>query len=278
MPIIDGGIDIPALEWCSILEAVLWIECRQIPVDPAFEAAIPDRISRVGLDEQGRSLGDPMTFQNSLGKLFALACAGGVSLHGRPALGKIKKTINHIGTFIASDKWGGDVHIPSEKIKEAGIAAFSEAAKFGFLSDGFCYSDTLLPKSAWAYSNTCVSFLELADRHPPAQGQSIRIGENATLTDQANQGSNNEIGSKIEIDAGSVSIKNAGGRPRVYDWEGAILAVLYDIFVSGILNEDDRPSWKRSMKDWFASQDQHPSDSEVKKRVRRIADKLNGGE
>jgi hypothetical protein len=44
MPIIDGGIDIPALEWCSILEAVLWIERRQVPVAPAFELAIPDRI------------------------------------------------------------------------------------------------------------------------------------------------------------------------------------------------------------------------------------------
>jgi hypothetical protein len=174
MPIIDGGIDVPVLEWCSIAEAVLWIEFRQPPIDPIWEEAFEDRLPTFGMNERGEGLRSPMTYLGSLGKLYAHLCAGTVSLRGRPAIGPVTISNGLFGRSVYCQKWGDVQLIEAQKIIQAGQDEFNTASINGFLTDTIFFSDH--SELAWVYSKLFVNFMQLAERFTPNNGQNIRIG------------------------------------------------------------------------------------------------------
>jgi len=174
MPIIDGGIDVPALEWCSITEAVLWIEFRQPPIEPIWEEAFENRLPTFGINERGEGFRNPMTYLGSLGKLYAHLCAGTVSLRGRPAIGPVTVSNGLFGRSYHCQKWGDVQLIEAQKIIQVGQDEFNTASTSGLLIDTIFFPDHAEFESF--YSNLCVDFTQLAERFPPNSGQNIRIG------------------------------------------------------------------------------------------------------
>lgn len=168
MPVAEGGVDIPALEWCTVTQAAMWIEHRQLPVDFFHAGALPDRIYAPLLEYRSE-----LDFcMDGWNKLFVLACAGGVPFRGYPAIG-FENIESKDGTALIRCESYGDLElIPAEKIVQAGLA--------GFISDGLIlYYD--LNGTKWAYSLIQVDFRALIGRHPPAKGQEFRIGGDLML-------------------------------------------------------------------------------------------------
>jgi len=174
MPIADGGIDVPAREWCSITEAVLWIEFRQPPIDFRWEGSFEDRIPILGTNEHGEGLYSPTTYLRSLGKLYAHLCVGTVSLRGRPAIGLAIVSKGQFGRSINCQEWGDVQLIEAEKIKIAGEDEFTEASTSDIFTNTI-YIDGH-SKLEWVYNRLCVNFAELKERFLPKNGEDIRIG------------------------------------------------------------------------------------------------------
>ena len=174
MLVADGGVDIPALEWCSILEAAIWIEHRQPPVDFYHAGALPNRIYPPLLGFRS-TLDFCMDGWN---RLFVLACAGGVPFRGCPAIG-YQDVKYECGTpIILCDKFGDYELIPVDKIVQSGL--------FGFIHNGtILFYD--INDTKWAYSFIQVDFRALVKRHPPAKGQAFRIGGDLMLVEPAIQ-------------------------------------------------------------------------------------------
>ena len=170
MPVAEGGVDIPALEWCTITQAAMWIEHRQLPVDFFHAGALPNRIYAPLLEYRSE-----LHFcMDGWNKLFVLACAGGVPFRGYPAIG-FEHIASKDGTaLIRCERYGDLELIPAEKIVLAGLA--------GFISDGailyYAHNDV-----KWAYSLIQVDFRALIERHPPAKGQEFRIGGDLMLVE-----------------------------------------------------------------------------------------------
>lgn len=212
MPIVDGVIDIPALEWCSILDAVLWIDCGQIPVDPRWENAITGRVPSIALREDGNwVMASVENYPQGLSKLYAMVCAeGGVSMRGRPAVGLRKIGRGSIGEpLVECEQWGDFLLIPRERARVAHRHAFSTAGKFRILTDGMIYPDDLALETSWVYNDVEINFNDLVIRYPRTQGTNIRIGgsvkiiKNAITTEDAVDGDGSS-GSSNDITSGEI--------------------------------------------------------------------------
>jgi len=160
MPILDG-LDIPAVEWCSIPQAILWIEARDVPLTEFHESLLPDR---------------PVTLidrRNESGKkrLVLQASTGGVKLRGKPSKGKVEILFdNHQKPSHAKcDEWGGRETIPPQKMEEAGLAGFENEN-----SELICGDP--LSASQWAYAEVEVNFKQLMKVYPAPAGEKVRVG------------------------------------------------------------------------------------------------------
>jgi len=174
VPIADGGVDVPVLEWCPILDAAMWIEHRQAPVAWGHQNALPNRIyPPLGVYR------DQLDFcAAGWGKLFVLACAGGVTLRGYPAIEFRGIEYKNGLSTILSDGFGEVEDIPLERINKAGMG--------GFIDNGmnFFYEDDT---EKWAYSFIRVDVKTLMARHPPTSDQDIRIGGDLLLVVPASE-------------------------------------------------------------------------------------------
>lgn len=70
-----------------------------------------------------------------------------------------------------------------------------------------------------------------------------------------------QIGQKAE------SSQSKGGAPRQYNWEGAVAAVVFRWAEEGSWQPETQADVKRALAEWFARDDLHPSDTELKKRA-----------
>jgi predicted DNA-binding transcriptional regulator AlpA len=180
MPIIDGGIDVPALEWCSISEAVLWIECRQEPIDPRWWNHLPNRLPVFTIDSQGHFISSAGIYRDSLKILYMHLCAGTVRLRGcriddeYPPIGKQSSAENCI--LINDDR--AEI-VSLDNISEINHSLLIDAASTGVLRL-ITIND---PIEKWKFINPQASFVDLIARFPPKEGQSIRIGTDIKLLD-----------------------------------------------------------------------------------------------
>ena len=180
MPIIDGVLDIPALEWCSVRDAVFWIEFGQVPVEPRYENMIAGRIPWLSLDANMRII----TYPQSLCKLVALSSLdNGVKLRGKPAEGlrSVRFDTDGVG-LVECDVWGYAVEIPLFRLKDnASELAFKDASLTGVLRDSRIFATEELPDTFWAYSEVVVSFSDLIRLCPRDGSESIRVGGEAQV-------------------------------------------------------------------------------------------------
>lgn len=163
MPVYEG-VDIPALEWCSIHQAVLWIQYRQVPVEPAFASILPDQVDAVH-DE---------AWQEACGKLFVQASAGGVVLRG--ALGQRPLTVRYDSgkRVIESNGWTHVEVIPPERVKHAGVRQLRTCKQ---LSDPNV-------RPTWVYARVHIDFRSLLKKYPARDGTVFRIGGDPVHLDE----------------------------------------------------------------------------------------------
>jgi hypothetical protein len=192
MPIVNG-IDFPALEWCSILDGVLWIEYGRVPVDSRWAGVVHGNETEV--------IANLERYQKSLGTLYALVCIEkGVAVIGKPAVGI--KTISHtqfgtnsiysLGPVINCQGWGELAEIDFSKLREVGILVFFDAYKWGVLTDGKMYASERVPETAWAYNDVKVNFGDLSNKFPRNEVKNLRVGGDILLV------KNKKAGRKIE--------------------------------------------------------------------------------
>jgi len=161
MPIFDG-LDIPAVEWCSVAQAILWIEARDVPLKEFHESLLPDRIDPIpqSLEESGKK------------GLVLQASTGRVKLRGKPSKGQVEVVFDDSQqpSHAKCDAWGEVETIPPGKVEEAGLAGLLDE------SGEFIGSDPSL-SSQWAYSEVEVDFKLLPALYPAPRGEKVRIGE-----------------------------------------------------------------------------------------------------
>jgi len=221
---VDELIDVPALEWCSIMEAVLWIECGRKPVDSCFENSLPGRRPLIGVAEDGKTLTDPSSYPMGASILHNMCIvAGGVTLRGRPAIGPQWSELRpEFGEYRHAD-WGDITAIPRDKIASAGQSAFLRAGQNGILTDGWDYKCPVLPKSAWSYSCVQVNFEQVARLYPHPGSKELRFGGEAKLLEPAPETDTD----RRETPEGSLRSR---GRPGRSDWPviAALAAIIQE--------------------------------------------------
>lgn len=62
--------------------------------------------------------------------------------------------------------------------------------------------------------------------------------------------------------------QNRGGAPAKYDWERAVAAIVFQWADEGTWQPTSQADVKRRLADWFAENNQHPSDSLLKERAK----------
>lgn len=208
MPIVDGVLDIPALEWCSIREAILWMEFGQIPVSICYESALADRISSLALvfDENMRTASC-----RGLCMLAALvSLENGVKIRGCPAERVQRVTYDSDGLLhVDCETWGKPTEIPLSLLKDnVSEFAFDKANMTGVLMDSRLFSTEERPDSFWAYSEVTVSFRDLIRLFPKDGSEDIRIGGEARIISPPFGTKLNKPGlSKETVTAETVSLK-----------------------------------------------------------------------
>ncbi|WP_144243535.1 hypothetical protein [Azospirillum argentinense] len=181
MPIVDGFISIPTLKWCSLCDAVLWIEHGRPPVAFRFTGAVS--VPFLGLDENGQDLRISQIYRDSFCKLYSVLCAdNGAALRGRPAIGAQRISYDYGKRHVFCSEWGNDpVIIPKNRIEEASILEFENAVVDSVLTDGRIHPSEIRPDTAWAYAAPEVDFERLAMWFPRGDVQNLRIGEEKVL-------------------------------------------------------------------------------------------------
>jgi hypothetical protein len=163
MPIFDG-LDIPAVEWCSIPQAILWIEARDVPLTEFHESVLPDLSQPVPerQKESGRK------------RLILQAASGGVKFRGRPSRGKVEIVFDQDQkpSHAKSEQWGEVETIRPDKIELAGLAGLQ--AEGGELIG--CEPSSPTP---WAYAEVEVNFKQLMALYPAPAGEKVRVGGDA---------------------------------------------------------------------------------------------------
>jgi hypothetical protein len=161
MPQFDG-LDIPAVEWCSIPQAILWIEARDVPVKEFHESLLPDRIDAT---EEEKESGKK--------RLVLQAATGGVKLRGKPSKGKVEVVFDESQrpSHAKCDEWGELATIPPGKVEEAGLAGLQG-------ENGELIGCDPSSTAQWAYSDVEVNFKQLMALYPAPAGEKIRVGGN----------------------------------------------------------------------------------------------------
>ena len=259
MPLIDGFIDIPALDWCPAHDAVLWIMLKQPPVAFRHERSMGNAHITLGMQPDGKMVsGDPNYFP-SWARLYEVASQGKVGLRGRPAIGLQKIVFELLGPSLRCEKWGEFEEILPAKLKAAGVFAFSNIESSRFLSDGMVYPTEEYPETAWAYGSIEVNVRQLVRWFHPVEGKALRVGTEVIIMEPEEP--------QAKSSAEAAVTRNIGGRPRERDWEAAINATWAAMFV-GDCNEKP-PELIRYMTDWFSVNDEkgHPHKSQIREKV-----------
>lgn len=160
MPILDG-LDIPALEWCSIAQAIQWIEGRDAPLNEFHESLLPDHAEPIS----DRSI------ESGRKRLVLQAATGGVSFRGRPSKGKVEILFDESQkpNHAKCAAWGKVEAIPPGKVEEAGLAGLEDEKSELICSDP-------LSASQWAYAEVEVNFKQLMKLYPAPAGEKLRVG------------------------------------------------------------------------------------------------------
>jgi predicted DNA-binding transcriptional regulator AlpA len=232
MPLIDGFIDIPALDWCPAYDAVLWIMLKQPPVAFRHERSMGNAHITLGMQPDGKMVsGDPNYFP-SWARLYEVASQGKVGLRGRPAIGLQKIVFELLGPSLRCEKWGEFEEILPAKLKAAGVFAFSNIESSRFLSDGMVYPTEEYPETAWAYGSIEVNVRQLVRWFHPAEGKALRFGDEVNLIEpEAPRAETSAEAPQAKSSAKAAGTRNVGRRPRIWDRDGAINATrgaIYD--------------------------------------------------
>lgn len=181
MPVYEG-IDIPAVEWCSIRQAIMWIEFGQVPVEPCYENLLPDRVTEVSEER----------WASGKRKLFLHASTAGVTLHGMVPEERGQYPVAWEGSRPVFDcVWHGNEPVPVEDVISAGIDGLYEDGVWGEKT----FSDSLLappfymdPQDYFCYANLKVYLPNLLARYPAPAGVSFRIGGEPRRVEELGQG------------------------------------------------------------------------------------------
>ena len=223
MPVIDGIMDVPVLEWCPAYDAALWIMLKRPPVASHHLGLVNDASLSLGFDAEGQNVRDNTNYFPSWDKLYEAAAQGKVELRGRPAIGLQKIVFELLGPSLRCEKWGDFEPILPAKLKAAGVFAFSNVERSRFLNDGMIYPTEFFPETAWAYTDIEVNFLQLMTWFHPAEGKALRVDTEVNFIEPE--------APRAEASAKVVAKKEVGRRPRIWDRDGAINATrgaIYD--------------------------------------------------
>jgi len=169
MLVTKGGVEIPALEHCSLAQACIWIEHGEAPVEIISEGALPGRAHDAWLG------GRLNNYWKGWCELFALASAGGITFEGHPAIGIRNIDFKDFFT-IDCETWG-----PKEAIS---ISRINQAGNIGFCPFGYSLVFQT-NKECWGYCGLTVDFRTLYKIFPPPDGKAIRIGGGRIMAEQA---------------------------------------------------------------------------------------------
>jgi hypothetical protein len=160
MPDFDG-LNIPATAWCSIPQAIRWIEDRQIPLDRFYESLLPGRGDRTY-----HSVND-----SSKKRLILQAANGGVTFRGKPAKGKMEVVFDarQWPSHVRCSEWGNVETIPPDKVEEAGVTGLPD-------DNGELIGCDVPSGPPWAFSEVEVNFRQLMAWYPAPDEERIRIG------------------------------------------------------------------------------------------------------
>ena len=263
MPVIDG-IDIPVPEWCTALDAGLWIMLRRPPV----------ALDHVGLrrgdapagfkdDDKGQPLRSNPDYLRSWHILYEAASQGKVGLRGRPAIGLQKLVLDPIINRLCCKRWGEFETIIPDKLKAAGVHAFLDIERFRCLTDGMVYTTEDFPTTAWAYTDIEVNVSDLLRRFHSAEGEALRVGTDVIFTDRE--------APQAKSLAEAVVTRDVGGRPPTWDWYGAINAT-WAALEAGTLIPKGRSDLNHHMTEWLARKHEgrSPDDTQIRAKVRQM--------
>lgn len=260
MPVIDGNMDVPVLEWCPAYDAALWIMLKRPPVALCHLGLVKDGGLSLGFGAEGRVRDNPNYFR-SWDKLYEAASQGKVGLRGRPAIGLQKIVFELLGPSLLCEKWGDFEAIPPEKLKAAGVFAFHDIEKSHFLSDGVIYPTEYYPETAWAYDRIEVNFLQLRRWFHPAEGKNLRAGTEVNIMEPEEPQAKSSTKATVTRDV--------GGRPPKWDWDAFTREMLHLANTPDGLPE--RPALTKHMKEWCQAQwGDEPSDGMIRDRIARL--------
>jgi hypothetical protein len=287
MPVIDEFMDIPVLDWCPAFDAVLWIMLKQPPVAFRHERSMGNAHITLGMQPDGKMVsGDPNYFP-SWDKLYEVASQGKVGLRGRPAIGLQKIEVNSgvrpawvsrhsaaglqqiefdcgapPSAWVHCEKWGDFEAILPAKLEAAGVFAFSNVQQYHFLTDKPIFATEYCPETAWAYTGIEVNFLQLRRWFHPAEGKALRVGTKVKLI-------------KPEAPAEAAVTRHAGGRPRIWDLDGATNAARAAMSAGKFKKRSDVSAYVEA---WFKViyKGRCPEQSQISKVARRIWSPIAG--
>lgn len=214
MPLIDGFIDIPVLDWGPPYSAVLWIMRTRPPVASHHAAALGYDAISTGIDANDLNLMYDRNYYSSWSKLYEVASQGKIGLRGKPAIGLHKiefHPVPPLNPWLRCEKQGELEEIPAEKIKAAEVWAFFNIGMKGFLNEGVLCPTEFVPETAWAYTDLEVNVRQLVTWFHPAEGKTLRVGTDVNILEPEEP----QATSSAEV---TVPRKNAGGRPPKWDW------------------------------------------------------------
>lgn len=257
MPVIDGIIDIPVPEWCSALDAVLWIMLKRPPVARHhLGLRSGDAAPYLGDDDKGQPLRSNPDYLQSWHILYEAASQGKVGLQGKPAIGRQKLVLDPILNSLRCERWGEFEEILPGKLKAASVHGFLNIEKFHFLNDGMIYPSEDLPATAWAYTEIEVNSRHLLSMFHSAEGKALRVGTDVIFTDPE--------APQAKSLAEAVVTRGVGGRPPKWDWLDAINATWAAMYV-GKLIPKRRLDISRHLVEWFSAKHEgrHPEQSQI---------------
>jgi predicted DNA-binding transcriptional regulator AlpA len=226
MPLIDGFIDIPALDWCPPYDAALWIMRTRPPVASRHLTSLGDDAIRTGIDANGLNVMLDRNYYPSWSKLYEVASQGKIGLRGKPAIGLHKiefRPVPPLDPWLRYEKRGELEEIPAEKIRAAGVEAFFNIAMQGFLNDGVLCPTEFVPETAWAYTDLEVNVRQLVRWFHPAEGKALRFGDEVNLIEpEAPRAETSAEAPQAKSSAKAAGTRNVGRRPRERDRDGAL--------------------------------------------------------
>lgn len=226
MPLIDGFIDIPALDWCPPYDAALWIMRTRPPVASRHLTSLGDDAIPIGIDANGLNVMHDRNYYPSWSKLYEVASQGKIGLRGKPAIGLYKiefRPVPPLDPWLRYEKRGELEEIPAEKIKAAGVGAFFNIGMKGFWNDGVLCPTEFVPETAWAYTDLEVNVRQLVRWFHPAEGKALRFGDEVNLIEpEAPRAETSAEAPQAKSSAKAAGTRNVGRGPRIWDRDGAI--------------------------------------------------------